>query len=163
MVDLFVVCLKQPDNLVIHFQKPTCFTIPFCGALHYMSSRIMSRYLIVIHLRCSTGQSPPSSLLFPLPSSLVGDLSRLLNRTEFSLFRYGNPPSNPLLTIRMAELSDNSTLFKGAWAKWHKNGFSAIKLIHQTWKALKRDMGDHVEVFWWEDTSEGKWWDGMCL
>lgn len=139
MVDLFVVCLKQPDNVVIHFQRPTCLTIPFCGALHYMSSRIVLCYLIVIHLRCSTGQSPPysllptpSSLLSPLPSSLVGDPSRLLNRTEFSLFRYGNPPSNPLLTIHTAELSDNSTLFKGAWAKWHKNGFSAIILIHQT-------------------------------
>lgn len=103
------------------------------------------------------------SLLFPPPSSLVGNPSRLLNRTEFRLFRYGNPPSNPLLAIHTAELSDNSTLFKGAWEKWHKNGVIAIKLIHQTWKALKRDMGDRVKVFGREDTGEGKWWDNMCL
>lgn len=138
MVDLFVVRLKQPTSVVIHFQRPTCLAIPFCEALHYTTSRIVLHYLIVI---------PLDNPLPPLSSHQ--NLSCFLNRTEFSLFRYGNPPSNPLLTIHTAELSDNSTLFKGAWATSHKSGVGAVKpekLLRGISESVSGCLGEKTQV-----------------
>ncbi len=105
--------------------------------------------------RHSTGQSPPSSLLSSKPVLLAKQ-----NRIQFVPLweRTIKSPSH----IHMAELSDNSTLFKGAWAKSHKSGVSAVKLVHQTWKTVKRDIGEHVEVFGREDSGEGRLWPLFC-
>lgn len=77
MVDLFVVRLKQPASVVIHFQRPTCLAIPFCRASHYTTSRIVLRYLIVIPL---DNPLPPSSLLSSKPVLLAKQ-----NRIQFVL------------------------------------------------------------------------------
>lgn len=146
MVDLFVVHLKQPTSVVIYFKT------------HLPRYPILWDLPLYDEQNSVTLSDPHSFKMFHwtipyLLSPIVKDPSCLLNITELSLLCYGNPPSNPLLTIHMAELSDNSTVFKGAWVKWHKNGTIVIILIHQTQKTVKteretvlRCLGEKTQV-----------------
>ncbi len=142
MVDLFVVRLKQPASVVIHFQRPTSLAIPFCGASHYTTSRIVLRYLIVIPL-----DNPRP------PLSSHQNLSCLLNRTEFSLFRYGNAPSNPLLTttwrnyrtiaLYSRELGQSHTKVVSVLSNWF---IKPEKLLRGILESMSRCLGEKTQV-----------------